>query len=67
MHLVDVMEKALGMEAKKILAPMEIGDVPETYADVDALMEAVDFKPSTQLEVGVGRFISWFRQWRGNQ
>jgi len=40
--------------------------VPETYADVDALMEAVDFKPSTPLDVGVGRFISWFRQWRGN-
>lgn len=67
MHLVEVMEKALGMEAKKILAPMEIGDVPETYADVDALMAAVDFKPSTPLETGVGNFISWFRQWRGNR
>ncbi len=67
MHLVDVMENALGIKAQKILAPMEIGDVPETYADVDALMDAVDFKPSTPLEVGVGNFISWFRQWRGNR
>lgn len=67
MHLVDVMENALGIKAEKILAPMEIGDVPETYADVDALMEAVDFKPSTPLETGVGNFISWFRQWRGNK
>jgi UDP-glucuronate 4-epimerase len=67
MHLVEVMENALGIKAEKILAPMEIGDVPETYADVDALMEAVDFKPSTPLEVGVGNFISWFRQWRGNK
>jgi UDP-glucuronate 4-epimerase len=66
MDLVETMEKALGIAAKKFLAPMEIGDVPETYADVDALMEAVDFKPSTPLDVGVGRFIDWFRQWRGN-
>lgn len=66
MHLVDVMENALGIKAQKIFAPMEIGDVPETFADVDALMEAVDFKPSTALETGVGNFISWFRQWRGN-
>jgi UDP-glucuronate 4-epimerase len=66
MHLVATMEKSLGLEAKKIFAPMEIGDVPETYANVDALMEAVDFRPSTPLEVGVERFIGWFRAWRGN-
>ena len=67
MHLVATMEKSLGIEAKKIFAPIEIGDVPETYADVDALMEAVDFKPSTPLEVGVEKFIGWFRAWRGNR
>jgi UDP-glucuronate 4-epimerase len=66
MHLVATMEKSLGIEAKKIFAPIEIGDVPETYANVDALMDAVDFKPSTPLEVGVERFIGWFRAWRGN-
>lgn len=67
MHLVATMEKSLGIEAKKIFAPIEIGDVPETYANVDALMEAVDFKPSTPLEVGVEKFIGWFRAWRGNR
>lgn len=67
MHLVATMEKSLGIEAKKIFAPIEIGDVPETYADVDALMEAVAFKPSTPLEVGVEKFIGWFRAWRGNR
>ncbi|MBW8617639.1 MAG: NAD-dependent epimerase [Hyphomicrobiales bacterium] len=67
MHLVATMEKSLGIEAKKIFAPIEIGDVPETYADVDALMDAVDFKPSTPLEVGVEKFIGWFRAWRGNR
>jgi UDP-glucuronate 4-epimerase len=66
MHLVATMEKSLGIEAKKIFAPMEIGDVPETYANVDALMEAVDFRPSTPLEIGVERFVGWFRAWRGN-
>jgi len=67
MHLVATMEKSLGIEAKKIFAPIEIGDVPETYADVDALMDVVDFKPSTPLEVGVEKFIGWFRAWRGNR
>ena len=67
MHLVATMEKSLGIEAKKIFAPIEIGDVPETYANVDALMDAVDFKPSTPLEVGVEKFIGWFRAWRGNR
>ena len=67
MHLVATMEKSLGIEAKKIFAPIEIGDVPETYADVDALREAVDFHPSTPLEVGVEKFIGWFRAWRGNK
>ena len=66
MHLVATMEKSLRLDAKKIFAPIEIGDVPETYANVDALMEAVDFKPSTPLEVGVEKFIGWFRGWRGN-
>jgi UDP-glucuronate 4-epimerase len=66
MHLVATMEKSLGIEAQKIFAPMEIGDVPETYANVDALMEAVDFRPSTPLEIGVERFVGWFRAWRGN-
>ena len=65
LDLVETMEKALGKPANKILAPIEIGDVPETYADVEALTEAVDFKPSTPLEVGVGRFIDWFRAWKG--
>ena len=55
------MENALGMKAKKILAPIETGDVPETYADVDALTEAVNFRPATPLAVGVGRFIDWYR------
>jgi UDP-glucuronate 4-epimerase len=61
MHLVETMENALGMKAKKILAPIETGDVPETYADVDALTEAVNFRPATPLAVGVGRFIDWYR------
>lgn len=67
MHLVATIEKSLGMVAKKNFMPMEIGDVPETYADVDALMAAVDFRPSTPLEVGVEKFIGWFRGWRGNR
>jgi len=41
--------------------PIQPGDVPETYADVEALIEDVGFKPATSIEDGVGRFIEWYR------
>jgi UDP-glucuronate 4-epimerase len=40
--------------------PIQEGDVPETYADVDDLMREVDFKPATPIEVGIGNFIEWY-------
>ena len=62
MHVVSVLEKALGREAKKELAPMEPGDVPSTYADVDDLMREVGFRPSTSIEDGIARFVQWYRE-----
>jgi UDP-glucuronate 4-epimerase len=61
MHVVSVLEKALGREAKTELLPMEPGDVPSTYADVDDLMRDVGFRPSTSIEEGVARFVQWYR------
>ena len=52
--------KKLNKKSVKNLMPLQYGDVPETFADVDALMKAVDFKPSTSIEEGIGKFIDWY-------
>ncbi|HEY9639420.1 MAG TPA: NAD-dependent epimerase [Coleofasciculaceae cyanobacterium] len=63
LHLIEVLESCLGKKAKKNLMPMQPGDVPETYADVDDLTQAVGFKPSVPIEVGIERFVDWYRSY----
>ena len=59
--LSPVLENALGRVAEKRLVDIQPGDVPATYADIDALANDVGFKPSTPIEVGVKRFVDWYR------
>jgi UDP-glucuronate 4-epimerase len=61
LHLIEVLEENLGRKAIKHLLPMQPGDVPVTCADVDDLARDVGFAPNTPLEVGVERFVSWYR------
>ena len=61
MHLIATLERALGMKAQMRLLPMQPGDVPATYADVDDLIRDVGFKPATPIETGVERFVAWYR------
>ncbi|GAG13834.1 unnamed protein product, partial [marine sediment metagenome] len=61
MQFIACIEKAIGREAKKNFLPLQPGDVPKTYANVDALVSDVGFKPSTSIEVGIGRFVDWYR------
>jgi UDP-glucuronate 4-epimerase len=63
LDVVDLLEKSIGKKAIRELAPMQPGDVPATYADVDALMREVDFKPSTPIADGIARFIGWYRSY----
>lgn len=63
MRLIEILETELGMEAKKNFLPMQPGDVPATYADVDDLARDVGFRPSTPLEEGVRRFVAWYREY----
>jgi UDP-glucuronate 4-epimerase len=63
MHFIEVLEDCLEIKAKKNLLPMQPGDVPVTYADVDALIEDVDFKPNTPIEVGLEQFVKWYRSY----
>lgn len=60
MDYISVLEKCLGREAKKEFLPMQPGDVYETYADVQDLMEDYGFKPATSIEEGLGKFAEWF-------
>lgn len=62
MHLIEVLETKLGKKAVKNMLPLQPGDVTATYANVDDLVADVGFKPATPIEVGVGRFVDWYRQ-----
>jgi UDP-glucuronate 4-epimerase len=61
LHFIEVLETCLGRKAEKQLLPMQAGDVPETYADVDDLMRAVGFRPATTIDEGIARFVEWYR------
>ena len=65
MHVVAVLEKQLGREAVKEMLPMQPGDVPATYADIDDLAREVDFRPATPIEDGIRRFVAWYRVYHG--
>lgn len=62
MYVIGQIEKNLGKVAEKNMMPMQPGDVPSTYADVQALEDAVGYKPSTSIEDGIRRFIEWYRE-----
>ncbi len=63
MHLIETLEKALSRKAKKNMLPMQPGDVPATFADIDALQCDVGFRPGTPIEEGVQKFVDWYRQY----
>jgi UDP-glucuronate 4-epimerase len=56
-----LLEEAIGKKAKRELLPMQPGDVPATYADIDDLMRDVDFRPVTSIADGIARFVAWYR------
>ncbi len=63
MYFIETLEKALGMEAKKNFLPLQPGDVPATYADIDDLSTDVGFRPDTPIEEGIQRFVDWYRDY----
>ena len=62
MHYIETLEKCLGKQAKKDLLPLQPGDVPDTYANVDDLVADFDYKPDTSVEDGIARFVDWYRE-----
>ena len=65
LDMIGVLEQALGRQAQKIFRDLQPGDVPETYADVEELEAAVDYRPSTPIEIGIPRFVEWYRGFYG--
>jgi UDP-glucuronate 4-epimerase len=63
LRYVEVLEQCLGRKAEKLMKPLQPGDVPDTYANVDELVADVGYKPDTPIEVGVKNFVDWFREY----
>lgn len=62
LHFIEVLENALEKKAEKRLMPIQPGDVPATYADIDDLTNDIGFKPTTPIEQGIPRFVKWYRE-----
>jgi UDP-glucuronate 4-epimerase len=61
LRYIEVLEDCLGRKAERIMKPLQIGDVPDTFADVDELIADIGYKPDTPIEVGVRNFVEWFK------
>lgn len=62
-YFIESIEKALGKKAIKNLLPLQAGDVEETYANVDQLVDETDFKPNTKIEDGIQSFVDWYKEY----
>lgn len=60
LRYIEIIEEKLGKKAVKNFMPLQDGDVPETFADVEDLIKEIDFKPNTMIEDGIGKFINWY-------
>lgn len=65
MRMIGLIEDALGRKAEKIMEPMQPGDVPATYADIEAIRRDLGFEPSTPIDVGIPAFIDWYKSYHG--
>jgi UDP-glucuronate 4-epimerase len=65
LRYVEVLEDCLGRKAERIMKPLQLGDVPDTFADVRELIADVGYKPDTPVEVGVRNFVEWFKDYYG--
>jgi UDP-glucuronate 4-epimerase len=63
LQFIEIIETALGKKGEKEMLDMQPGDVPATYADIDDLFQAVGFKPNTPLDVGVRKFVNWYKKY----
>ena len=67
MRYIEILEQKLGKTAEKNLLPLQPGDVPDTWADVEALATDVGYRPTTPVEEGVSRFVDWYLSYYRNE
>src|SRR6187549_749868 len=67
MHYIEVLEQCLGKKAQKNMLPLQLGDVPETSADINDLVTDVGYRPATTVEEGVKRFVDWYLEYYGHK
>ena len=60
LRYIDLVEQCLGRKAERNLLPLQPGDVPDTYADVEALVTDLGYRPSTPIEQGIANFVDWY-------
>jgi UDP-glucuronate 4-epimerase len=65
-RVIEILERELGRTAVKNYLPIQPGDVPETFADIDDLARDVGFRPATPIEEGIARFVAWYRGYHGS-
>jgi len=63
LRYIEIIEECLGKKAQKNMLPLQPGDVPDTYANVDALVQDVGYSPSTTVEEGIAKFVKWYRDY----
>ncbi|MGB5076508.1 MAG: NAD-dependent epimerase/dehydratase family protein [Sphingorhabdus sp.] len=63
-HFIEVIEAACGRSAEKIFMPMQDGDVPTTFADIEAIRSDIGYNPTTPIEVGIPNFVDWYRKYK---
>lgn len=63
LRFIEIIEQNVGKEANKNLMPLQPGDVPATYADIDDLMNDVGFRPNTSIEDGIAKFVAWYKEY----
>ncbi|MBC2778381.1 NAD-dependent epimerase/dehydratase family protein [Parasphingopyxis marina] len=67
MHMIDLLENSLGIKATRDLQPIQPGDVPATAADISAIQRDLGFEPSTPIDIGIPKFVDWYRSYHGNR
>ena len=65
MHMIEVLESCIGRKAEKRMLDMQPGDVPETFADIDALQRDAGIRPDTPIETGIKHFVDWYKSYHG--
>ena len=66
LHMIELLETACGRKAVREMMPMQPGDVEATYADIKAIRSDLGFEPTTSIEAGIPRFVSWYREYHGH-